>query len=84
MSEYAPRPGDIVKFPGAPLKANQDRVYEITGFFRNVATEDPTIVFRLYCGDPVHHYSKKLSALSAIGMKLVRSVDKLDPTWNGE
>lgn len=86
MTDYIPRPGDLVKFPGAPVKANQDRIYEITD--ENILTYQHVtggwVEFRLYCCDSAHIYRKELGELSAIGMKLVRSVDKLDPIWSDD
>lgn len=81
MSEdYIPRAGDLVSFPGAPLERNRTRTYVITNvdIVMLSGVTGGRVGFR--ADTDTHVYSKPLHELRAIGMRLVMSVDALDPT----
>ena len=91
MPDYIPRPGDIVKFPGAPVEDNQERLYEIVDADIRIVSEFTDrpltvghVVFRPLSGNTVYYYRKMYSELRDVRIELVRSADKLDPTWKGE
>lgn len=78
--EYIPRAGDLVIFPEAPMERNRNRGYIITDARISTVMSVTGGSVWFHAEGEEHVYFKSLHALREIGMTLVMSVDKLDPT----